>query len=273
MQQALIQRGLIGRVDHFLVHHGGQRGHGGNGSGTFHRLVEQIGGRHDPRDQTGAFGFLGVHHAPGQAHLHRLGLADGAGEPLRSAHAGGHAQLDLRLAELGAVRRQDEVRHHRQLAPAAESEAVDGGDPRLAHGLHDMAGPAREEVLGIEIGHRLVGHFLDVGPGSESFFARSGEHRAALAVIRLIGVERLDQFVQNLRVERVQRLGAVQRDQRDRAARFGGDRFVSHLLLRFSAPTASIPRQQAKARKSRRSAHRSPRRAWPGSIWGCCPCR
>ena len=48
------------------------------------------------------------------------GFADGPGEALRSAHARGHAELDLRLAELRAVRRDDEVGHHRDLAAASE---------------------------------------------------------------------------------------------------------------------------------------------------------
>ena len=58
-------------------------------SGGLQRLGDQIGGRHDAADQPGALGLGGVHHPAGQAHLHRLGLADGAGEALRAARCRG----------------------------------------------------------------------------------------------------------------------------------------------------------------------------------------
>ena len=49
-----------------------------------------------------------------------LGLAEiNAGEALRAAHAGDDAQIDLGLAELGRIGRDDEIADHRQLAPAA----------------------------------------------------------------------------------------------------------------------------------------------------------
>ena len=89
-------------------------------------------GGHDAGDEARALGFDGVHHPAGQAHLHRLGLADRAGEPLRSAHAGADAELDLGLAELGGVGGEDEVAHHRHLAAAAERIAGDRRDDRLA---------------------------------------------------------------------------------------------------------------------------------------------
>ena len=68
----------------------------------------------------------------GQHQVHRLGLADRARQALRAAGAGDDAELDLGLAELGAVGGDDEVAHHRQLAAAAEREAGDRGDHRLA---------------------------------------------------------------------------------------------------------------------------------------------
>src|SRR3546814_13630092 len=95
-----------------------------------------------------------------QAHFHRLRLAHRAGEALRSAHAGGDAKLDLGLAELRLVRCDDEVRHHRQFAPAAQSKAVTRRDPRPARLLLDLAGPGRKEIVEVEIGCGIVGHFL-----------------------------------------------------------------------------------------------------------------
>ena len=71
----------------------------------------------------------------------------------------------------------------------------------------------------------MLGHFLDVGAGGEGLFARAGQHRAALAVIGLERGEGGDQFVSAPAVQRVERLRAVERDQRDRAALFDEDAF------------------------------------------------
>ena len=98
----------------------------------------------DARDEAAAFGFLGPHHSAGQAHLHGFRLADGAGQPLRAAHAGGDTQLDFGLAELGVVACDDKVGHHRDLAPAAKCKAIDGGNPGFARG-RDLL-PACEEI-------------------------------------------------------------------------------------------------------------------------------
>ena len=125
-----VERRLVGAVDALLGHHDDRKRHGGDGLGGLHRLGQQVGRRHDAGDQTGALGFSGVHHAAGQAHVHRLGLADQAGQPLRAAGARHDAELDLRLAELGGVGGDDEVAHHGQFAAAAEREAGDRGDDR-----------------------------------------------------------------------------------------------------------------------------------------------
>jgi hypothetical protein len=88
---------------------------------------------HHARDQAVAVGLVGVQHARGQAHVHRLGLADGTRQALRAAGAGQHGQLDLGQRELGAVRGDDDVAGQRQLAAAADGEARHRGKHRLAH--------------------------------------------------------------------------------------------------------------------------------------------
>ena len=156
----------------------------GDRLGGLQRLVEQVGGGDDPGDEARALGFLGAHHPAGQAHLHRLGLADRPGQALRAAHAGRDAELDLGLAEFGGVGGDDEVGHHRHLAAAAEREAGDRGDPRLA-GRGDLL-PAGEEVGAVHVGEALGLHFLDVGAGGEGLFAAAGEDEAALDCVRVI---------------------------------------------------------------------------------------
>ena len=134
-----------------------------------------------------ALGLRRVHHAAGQAHLHRLGLADEAGQPLRAAGARHDAELDLGLAELGGVGGDDEVAHHGELAAAAEREAGDRRDRRLAAARDAV--PGRDEVLlvGLHVGLGL--HLLDVGAGGERLLA-AGDDDAADAVVGLEGVER-----------------------------------------------------------------------------------
>ena len=80
----------------------------------------------------GALGLGRVHHAAGQDHVHRLGLADRARQPLRAADAGDDAELDLGLAELGVVGGDDDVAQHGELAAAAERKARHRRDDRLA---------------------------------------------------------------------------------------------------------------------------------------------
>ena len=53
---------------------------------------------------------------------------------------GMNAELDLRLAELGGVGGENEIAHHRQLAAAAEREARDRRDERLARARHSPSG-------------------------------------------------------------------------------------------------------------------------------------
>src|SRR3546814_16951978 len=72
-------------------------------------------------------------------------------------HAGCDAELDFGLSEFRLVRRDDEIGHHRQLAAAAQCEAVDRGDPRLANLLNEIARPFREEVLEVRSEERSVG--------------------------------------------------------------------------------------------------------------------
>src|SRR4029079_15953458 len=72
---ALAQRDLEGCVHHLLDGDCGERWHCGNGLGGLHRLVEQLVGGDDLCDDGRSLRFRCVHHPPGQAHFHRLGLA------------------------------------------------------------------------------------------------------------------------------------------------------------------------------------------------------
>jgi len=116
---------------------------------------------------TRPLGFLGAHEAAGETKLHRLGLANGAGQTLRAAGAGNDAKLDLGLTELRIVRRQNEIAHHRQLTAAAKREAAHRRDDRLANTRHRV--PARQKIAQKRVGEVLFAHFFNVGAGGEAF--------------------------------------------------------------------------------------------------------
>ena len=89
---------------------------------------------HDAVDQAELEGLLGADRVADQVHLQRLVGAHQARQALGAAEAGDDAELDLGLAEDGRARGDPHVAGHRQLAAAAEGEAVDRGDRGDARG-------------------------------------------------------------------------------------------------------------------------------------------
>ncbi|MCY1441367.1 hypothetical protein D9M71_576800 [compost metagenome] len=189
-------------------------------------FLEQLIDWEHPRHQPGALGLAGRHHASGQAHLHGLGPADGTGQALGAADPRQHAEGDFRQAETGVVGGVYEVAHQRQLAAAAQRVAGDRGDDRLAP-RGDAVGLG-EVVVVVDLRKLLVRQFLDVRAGGEGL-ARTGEDDAADLRIGLQAVEHLVEFADQLRVERIQRLGAVQGDQGDALLDLEQQGFVAHV--------------------------------------------
>ena len=115
------------------------------------RGVEQLVVGHQAVDEPELVGLLGADRVADRVHLERLGRADQPRQPLGAAEAGDDPEVDLGLAEGGAVGGQADVAGHRDLAAAAEREPVDrrdGHDPRLlpASGTaraRGRAGPCR----------------------------------------------------------------------------------------------------------------------------------
>ena len=91
--------------------------------------------------------------AAAQQQVHRRLEAGEPRQPLRATGTGQQAPAHFRHAELDArvVGHQPHPAGERELQPAAEREAVDGGDPRLGRGLeaHELApeAPAHLEHL------------------------------------------------------------------------------------------------------------------------------
>src|SRR6476661_4030657 len=98
---ALSERHLERRIDHFLDRNRRERRHGRNALGHLERFLDKARGGNDAGDKARTLGFLRIHHPAGEAHVHRLRLSNRPGHALRSAHAWADAELDFRLAELG----------------------------------------------------------------------------------------------------------------------------------------------------------------------------
>ena len=92
---------------------------------------------------------------------------------------GRDAEVDLGLAEARRVGREADVAGQRELAAAAEGEAVDGGDPGLRRSLDRGDGPATEprRLAGVFGGHGAK--LGDVGAGHEGLVAGAGQHDRA----------------------------------------------------------------------------------------------
>lgn len=221
--QALAERDLLRAVHRLLDHLRARLAHGGDRRGSRERVVQQVGGRDDAGDEPGTLRLLGAHVATREAQLHRLRLPDGAREALRAAHAGHHAELDLRLAEDGGVGGDEDVAHHRELATTAQRVAGDRGDERRADALERL--PASEPVGRVHVEVRLLSHLLDVCPGGERAVRAGEDDRADAGVDVELGKER-GELLHHLEGERVQRLRAVQRDERDAVTPLDEDRLA-----------------------------------------------
>ena len=88
-------------------------------------------------------------------------------QPLRAAGAGDDAEQDLGLAELRALARDAEVGAQRELAPAAERVAGDGGDDRLRDARDRGERGLQPDRVVDHVGVRPAGELLHVGTGGE----------------------------------------------------------------------------------------------------------
>ena len=183
---ALGKRGFERAIDRFLREHRSRQRHRRDRFRRLHRFVHQVRRRHHAGDEARALGFLRVHHAAGEAEVHRLGLADGACEALRSADARNDAELDFGLAEFRIVRRNDQIALHRKLASAAKRETGNRRDHRLSRVRGAV--PVGGEVPEKRIHEGFIRHLLDVGAGREGLL-RSGDDETADIAIRLESVD------------------------------------------------------------------------------------
>ncbi len=147
-------------------------------------------------------------------------LADEPGQALCSTAAGNKSERDFGLAEFRGFHRDPDGARHRRLAAAAEGEAIDGRDHRLAEILdeveHPLSEPAR--LLGFESGD--MSEFADVRAGDERFVAGSREDDAAnFSVVPRI-FEGGPQVLPCRRIQGVEHTRPIDRHIRDRILLF-----------------------------------------------------
>src|SRR5207247_7648161 len=106
----------------------GERALGGQQLGYLAGLVENR--VVDRVDEPDAQRLFGVDDSAGEDHVLRNPEAADPSQPLRAAPAGDDPEVDLRLAELRLGARVAEIAGERQLAAAAEREALDRCDRR-----------------------------------------------------------------------------------------------------------------------------------------------
>ncbi len=113
--------------------------------------------------------------AAGEDQLLRESDRRGAGESLGPSPPRNDPQVDLGLAQLGVGRGVPDVAGQGELAAAAEREAVDGCDGRLAHRLEQPARLVAERAPLLRLVDVQPAHVLDVRSGDEGSVARARE--------------------------------------------------------------------------------------------------
>src|SRR4030095_8645748 len=102
-----------------------------------------------------------------------------ARQPLRAAVSRNQAEVDLRLTDPRRIARDPQRTRHGKLASAAEREAIDGSDDRLAHVLDEIEDMLPGGGAVAAAGRRLLRELVDVGAGDEGTVASPGNDDAA----------------------------------------------------------------------------------------------
>ena len=143
--------------------------------------LQQYGGGHHIVHQSQFFGLPGPDLLAGQHQIQRLGHPDEARQALGTAGARQQAELHFRQAQhrLAVFGHHPAMAGERQLQPAAEAGAVNGGDHRDGQCL-DLGEdhlPLSRQRLGVT-GTGAGGQHADVGPGDEGVLLAGGDHQA-----------------------------------------------------------------------------------------------
>ena len=145
----------------------------------------------------------------------------------------------------------------RELAAAAQAEAVDHGDHRLGEGRHDVEDARAAHGVAL-VERRAAGELGDVGAGDERLLARAGDDDDADRVVVLDLGERGEQLVAHLLVQGVQLVGAVDGEDGDAALAlapgWSSDIGTRSMTLARRESTRRLPVPPTGGRLSRKAA-------------------
>src|SRR5918995_3039370 len=205
----------------------------------------------DRIDQADAIRLVGMHLESRVDHLRRETWTDEPRQPLRAAPAGWNPQADFRLREARVLRGEANIAGDSQLATTTKCVAVDRGDHRLRQTL-DGAGERLSLATECQALCRSeIDHLLDIGARGERAIPGSCQDDDPDRAILTERVERSPQEVELLGVERVERLWAVHRDDRDAVVDLDVNRHVS--LFPDQGPRRRPGRRRRCARSGARS--------------------
>ena len=166
----------------------------------------------------------------GKNHFERRAFADQPWEALGSPIAGDNTDLDLGLPQTRVGAGDPQRAGQRQFTAPAQGEAVDAGDHRLAAVLDQAKDslPAGSDLFPFECRERS--QLRDVCAGNKGLLSRSrNQNGADLGVLPDVE-ENLFQLGHAQVIERIEHLGAVKGDDRNRGPQFVAYVFHFHGL-------------------------------------------
>src|SRR3546814_10918288 len=127
------------------------------------------------------------------------------------------AAYEMRISDWSSdVCSSDLVAHQRNLAPAAEGEAVDRGDDRLRDRMRDHAGKAPGLLLGIGRHKAFAARQRDeIGARAETLVARTGDDDGTDFGVVFGGFARGADTGMDRRIDGIARLGPLDRDDQE----------------------------------------------------------
>ena len=151
----------------------------------------------------------------------RAAGADEAGEALGAAGARDHAHVHFGQADACALGSKANVACQRHLKPAAQAEAVDGGDDGYP-ALFDAGVQAVPLDAAVVRAHDVhLDLAFDVAARAEGLAVAAGQDDDANLGVFLVCVEQVVQVVHDVLIDGVQLLGPVQRDDAHAVSFFG----------------------------------------------------
>lgn len=174
--------------------------------------IEECVGFGDLVDESEAKGFFGGDGFAGVDEFAGHALGDLAHQALGSAKAGHQAEFDFGESKAGFGGGINKVTSEREFGATAKSDAIDGSDHRLGHGFEPHKDAVSDACEGVSVSGVKVLHGLDIGTCDKGSISRTSEDHDTDIVVHHGVVEGLVEFDQDVFVEGVEGLGAVEGD-------------------------------------------------------------